>query len=85
MPASRIVAGLVAAAHRRQGREVATGGWAELVDRTGHRFTDATAQGDTTRRSGSGTAHANQLGRQRLDEPGRHPAAVPVVNFVDME
>jgi hypothetical protein len=40
-----VVAGLVAAAHSRQGREIAAGGWTELVYGAGYRVTYVSAQG----------------------------------------
>ncbi len=85
MAPSRVIAGLVAVAHGCQRREISAGGGTEIVNGAGHRFTNAPAQGHTAQWCRRGTAHAHQLGRQRLDESCRHPATVPVVNFVDME
>jgi hypothetical protein len=85
MTPSRVVAGLVPAAHGRQGRKVAAGGRPELVNGAGHRFTYASAQGHTARWCRSGAAHANQLGAQRLDEPGGYSAAGLTIDFFDME
>lgn len=85
MAPSRIVAGLVAAAHGRQRREVAAGGGSELVNGAGHRLAYISAQGNAARRCRGGTAHANELGTQRLDEPGGYAATGLIIDFFDME
>jgi hypothetical protein len=85
MTPPRVVAGLIAAANSRQGGKVAAGGGTELVNDTGHHLADASAQGHAARRCRGGTAHANKLAAQRLDEPGGHAAAGLVIDFFDVE
>jgi hypothetical protein len=80
-----VVAGLVAAANGRQGGKVAAGGGTELVYGAGHRLADASAQGHAARRCRGGTAHANKLSAQWLDESGRYAAAGLIIDFFEME
>jgi ferric-dicitrate binding protein FerR (iron transport regulator) len=85
MPASSVVAGLVAVAHGCQRREIAAGDGTEFVNGAGHRFTDAPAQCNAAQWRCGGAAHANQPGAQRLDKSGRYAAAWLVIDFFDME